>query len=419
MLNYINLRYKPSNDDVIVEYYVEPNKISVSEAAEQIAAESSIGTWTSIVTMNPKIAKRLKPSVFSIEGNYIKIAYPSELFEYDNIPQILSAVAGNVFGMKLIKNLRLEDISLPKKIVDRFKGPAFGIDGVRKILGVAKRPLVGTIVKPKVGLSAKEHAQVAKHAWVGGCDIVKDDENLTDQKFNRFEDRVIHTIDARNKAEDMTGEKKVYMPNITAETEEMIKRAEFVKKSGGRYIMIDILTAGWSAVQTIRNLNLGLVIHGHRAMHAALTRNPKHGISMLTISKLSRLAGVDQLHIGTVVGKMEGSSEEVMGCEIEIEDRVAHPNKKIHSLEQRWYNIKPTFAVCSGGLHPGLVPELIKLMGKNIIIQMGGGIHGHPQGTLKGAQAARQAVDATLKKISLKKYAMSHSELKGALEKWG
>ena len=419
MLNYINLRYKPSNDDVIVEYYVEPNKISVSEAAEQIAAESSIGTWTSIVTMNPKIAKRLKPSVFSIKGNYIQIAYPSELFEYDNIPQILSAVAGNVFGMKLIKNLRLEDIGLPKKIVDRFKGPAFGIDGVRKILGVAKRPLVGTIVKPKVGLSAKEHAQVAKHAWVGGCDIVKDDENLTDQKFNRFKDRIIHTIDARNKAEDMTGEKKVYMPNITAETEEMIKRAEFVKKSGGRYIMIDILTAGWSAVQTIRNLNLGLVIHGHRAMHAALTRNPKHGISMLTISKLSRLAGVDQLHIGTVVGKMEGSSDEVMGCENEIEDRISQQNKKIHSLEQRWYNIKPTFAVCSGGLHPGLVPELIKLMGKNIIIQMGGGIHGHPQGTLKGAHAARQAVDASLKKISLKKYAISHSELRKALEKWG
>ena len=419
MLNYINLKYKPSNDDVIVEYFVEPNKISVSEAAEQIAAESSIGTWTSIVTMNPKIAKRLKPSVFSIEGNYIQIAYPSELFEYDNIPQILSAVAGNVFGMKLIKNLRLEDISLPKKIVDRFKGPAFGIQGVRRILGVAKRPLVGTIVKPKVGLSAKEHAQVAKHAWVGGCDIVKDDENLTDQSFNRFKDRVIHTIDARNKAEDMTGEKKVYMPNITAETEEMIKRAEFVKKSGGRYIMIDILTAGWSAVQTIRNLNLGLVIHGHRAMHAALTRNPKHGISMLTISKLSRLAGVDQLHIGTVVGKMEGSSDEVMGCENEIEDRISQQNKKIHSLEQRWYNIKPTFAVCSGGLHPGLVPELIKLMGKNIIIQMGGGIHGHPQGTLKGAHAARQAVDASLKKISLKKYAISHSELRKALEKWG
>jgi len=419
LLNYINLKYKPSTDDVIVEYYVEPNKISIHEAAEQIAAESSIGTWTTIITMNPRIARKLKPKVFSIKENHIKIAYPSELFEYNNIPQILSSIAGNIFGMKLINNLRLEDISFPKKIVDKYKGPAFGIQGVRKLLKIKKRPLIGTIVKPKVGLTAKEHAQVAKQAWIGGCDIVKDDENLTNQKFNRFEERLIYTINARNKAEDMTGETKVYMPNITAETEEMIKRAKLVKKLGGRYIMLDILTVGWSAVQTIRDLNLGLVIHAHRAMHAAITRNPKHGISMLVIAKLARLAGLDQIHIGTVVGKMQGSKEEVMGCEIEVEEKVAKPNNKIHLLEQRWWNIKPTFAVCSGGLHPGHVSELVKLMGKNIIIQMGGGIHGHPQGTLKGAAAARQAIDAVMKKTSLKKYAMSHSELKNALEKWG
>jgi ribulose-bisphosphate carboxylase large chain len=418
MLNYVNLKYKPTTDDVIAEYYVEPNGISVHEAAEQVAAESSIGTWTNIVTMNPRIAKKLKPKVFSIKGNYIKIAYPCDLFEYDSIPQFLSSIAGNIFGMKLVNNLRLEDISFPLKIVKKFKGPAFGIQGIRKILGVKKRPLVGTIVKPKVGLNSKEHAAVAKQAWLGGCDVVKDDENLTDQKFNRFKDRIIYTIDARNKAEDATGEKKVYMPNITAETNEMIKRAEFVKDHGGRYIMIDILTVGWSAVQTIRNLNLGMVIHAHRAMHAAITRNPKHGVSMLTISKLARLAGVDQLHIGTVVGKMEGSKEEVMGCEVEIEERIARPNNKIHALEQRWANLKPVFAVSSGGLHPGHVPALMKMMGNNIIIQMGGGIHGHPQGTMKGSMAARQAVDAVLSKKTLKQYARKHSELSRALEKW-
>ena len=418
MLDYIDLKYKPSPDDVICEYYVEPNKVSIHEAAENIAGESSIGTWTNISTMNPRIAKKLKPNVFSINGNYIKIAYPADLFEYDNIPQILSSIAGNIYGMKILNNLRLEDISFPKKIVDKFKGPRFGIQGVREILKVKNRPLVGTIVKPKVGLDHKEHAQVAKHAWIGGCDIVKDDENLTDQKFNRFRDRVIYTLNARNKAEDMTGEKKVYMPNITAETEEMIRRAEFVKQHGGKYIMIDILTAGWSAVQTIRNLNLGLVIHAHRAMHGALTRNPKHGMSMLTISKLSRLAGVDQLHIGTVVGKMEGSKEEVMGCETAIEERVAQPNKKIHALEQRWWGLKPVFAVCSGGLHPGHVPSLIKIMGKNIIIQMGGGIHGHPQGTIKGAMAARQAVDAVMQNRDLTIYAKHYDELNSALKKW-
>lgn len=419
MLNYINTRYEPSNDDVIAEYYVEPNKCSISEAAEQIAAESSIGTWTDIVTMKPDIAKKLKPNIFSIEGNYIKIAYPSDLFELNSIPQILSSIAGNIFGMKLLNNLRLEDIHLPKNIVTSFKGPAFGIDGIRKLLKVKDRPLIGTIIKPKVGLNEIEHANVARQAWIGGCDIVKDDENLTDQKFNRFEKRVIETLDAKHKAEQITGEKKIYMPNITAETSEMLRRAEFVKQHGGEYIMVDIMTVGWSALQTIRNQNFGLVIHAHRAMHAAITRNPKHGVSMLTISKLARLAGCDQLHIGTVVGKMEGSAYDVMGCETEIEQRVALPDKKIHALEQKWYNIKPTFAVCSGGLHPGHIPELIKLMGKNIIIQMGGGIHWNPRGTIKGAMGARQALEAAVKGIKLKDYARTHEELKAALDKFG
>ncbi len=419
MLDYINLRYQPSMNDIIVEYYVEPDNMTVSEAAEHIAAESSIGTWTDIVTMNMDIAKKLKPNVFSINGNIIKIAYPCELFEPGNMPQILSSIAGNIFGMNVINNLRLEDISFPKKIVGSFKGPAFGIKGIRKMLKIKNRPLLGTIIKPKVGLNAKEHAGVAREAWIGGCDIVKDDENLTDQIFNRFKDRVVETLEARDKAENLTGEKKIYMPNITAETEKMIERAEYIKDLGGEYIMIDILTTGWSAVQTIRDLDLGLVIHAHRAGHAALTRNKKHGISMLTVAKIARLIGVDQLHIGTAVGKMEGSAAEVREIEGEIEDMIIQPNKKQHVLEQRWHNIKPVFPVCSGGLHPGLVPELIKIMGKNIIIQMGGGIHGHDMGTMKGAAAARQAIDAALKHVNLKKYANSHVELQKALDKWG
>jgi ribulose-bisphosphate carboxylase large chain len=419
MLNYVDLKYNPNSDDVIAEYYVEPNGVSLHEAAEQIAAESSIGTWTDIWTMKPDIAKKLKPKVYSITGNFIKIAYPSALFEEGSIPQILSSIAGNIFGMKILNNLRLEDISLPQKMVKSFKGPAFGIEGIRKILKVKDRPLVGTIIKPKVGLGPEDHASVAKQAWVGGCDIVKDDENLTNQSFNNFKDRIIHTLDALEKAEKATGEKKVYMPNITAETNEMIKRAEFVKAQGGNYIMVDILTVGWSALQTIRDQNFGMVIHAHRAMHAALTRNPKHGISMLTISKLARLAGCDQLHIGTVVGKMEGSAAEVMGCETEIESRVAMPNEKIHALEQKWYGMKPVFAVCSGGLHPGHIPELVKLMGNNIIIQMGGGIHWNPKGTTKGAMAARQAIESVMKGIKLKEYSRTHSELKDALDRFG
>ncbi len=421
-LKYVDLKYKPRKDEVLAEYYVEPNKISIEKASEHLAAESSIGTWTTISTMNPAIAKKLKPHVYFIDKKkkLVKIAYHPDLFEAGNMPQIWSSIAGNIFGMKVVKNLRLEDISFPKKFVRAFKGPRHGIDGVRKIVKKKKNPLTGTIVKPKVGLNPRQHAEVAYNAWVGGLDVVKDDENLTSMPFNKFRDRIVYTLKLRDLAEKETGEKKIYMPNITAETDEMLRRANFVKLYGGEYIMVDILTCGWSGLQTVRE-SCSQVIHAHRAMHGALTKNPKHGISMLTIAKCARLVGVDQLHIGTAdVGKMEGEPLEVEEIEDSIEERFYTKEKnKRHILEQSWHGVKPVFAVASGGLQPASIPLLIERMGKNIIMQFGGGCHGHPGGTVAGAAAIKQALYAALHNIKLDKYAEAHVELKQALKKWG
>jgi ribulose-bisphosphate carboxylase large chain len=149
--------------------------------------------------------------VFSIDGNTVRVAYPIGLFEPGNMPNILSSISGNVFGLKAVKNLRLEDVDFPPEIVHSFKGPKFGVKGVRHLLKVYDRPLVGTIIKPKLGLKTADHAQVAYEAWVGGCDMVKDDENLSSQAFNPFENRVTRTLEKRDKAEDRTGEKKVYL----------------------------------------------------------------------------------------------------------------------------------------------------------------------------------------------------------------
>jgi ribulose-bisphosphate carboxylase large chain len=184
--------------------------------------------------------------------------------------------------------------------------------------------------------------------------------------------------------------------------------------------MVDILTCGWSGVHTVRD-TVGQVIHAHRAMHAALTKNRKHGISMLTIAKCARLVGVDQLHIGTAsVGKMEGEPLEVEEIEDEVEEKFYIREKdKMHVLEQDWHGIKPVLAVASGGLHPGSIPLLMERMGKNIVMQFGGGCHGHPQGTMAGARAIRQAMQASLHKMPLKKYAEAHAELREALKKWG
>ncbi len=417
-MSYIDLKYRPPESDLVCNFYIEPERnISIRKAAEAVASESSTGTWAAVKTSKPYVS-RLAARVFEIRKNHIKIAYPSGLFEPGNVPQILSSVAGNIFGMKLVRNLRLEDIDFPGPLMKSFSGPKFGIAGVRKIFGVRERPLLGTIVKPKIGLKTADHAKVAYDAWMGGCDIVKDDENLTDQKFNPFRKRVAQMLKMRDRAEKETGEKKAYLPNVTADTREMIERAGFVKEHGGRYVMVDILTCGWSGLQTLRNEELGLVLHAHRAMHAAMTRNPRHGISMLVMAKLARLVGVDQIHIGTIIGKMEGNKSEVEEIEEQIEKDIIQPDRENNALGEQWGKIKPVFAVCSGGLHPGLVPALFRMLGKDIIIQMGGGIHAHPQSTKAGALAARQAVEAVNAGITLKEQAKSHRELAEALKKW-
>lgn len=418
---YVDLKFKPRSSDLVAEFRVEPNKVSFSEAASNIAAESSVGTWTDVVTSNSRIRNSLRPYVFSLDKKEktIKIAYPLELFEPGNMPQIMSSVAGNIFGMNVVKNLKLEDIHFPKKLVSSFKGPAFGIKGIRKLLGVKYRPLVGTIVKPKVGLNEVEHAKVAHDAWFGGCDIVKDDENLSSMSFNNFRKRVDLTLKQLDHVERETGEKKVYMPNVSAETKEMIRRAEYVKKASGTYVMVDIITVGWSALQTLRNENLGLVIHAHRAGHAAFTRS-NTGISMTAIAKIARIIGVDQLHVGTAhVGKMHGKVREIQEIEDEIENRLIVEDRKEHLLEQDWYGVKPVFAVASGGLHPGSVRKLIERMGMNIVMQFGGGIHGHRMGTVAGSKAVRQALDAVMQGKDLSSFSKDKVELKVALSQWG
>lgn len=402
-IDFVDLNYKPKETDLICTFTVEPDGISLEEAAGGVAAESSVGTWTELTTTKPYV-EQLAARVFSIDGCTAKIAYPAELFEMGNMPNILSSAAGNVFGLKALRNLRLNDIALPDELVKSFKGPRFGIAGIRKLLKVPERPLVGTIIKPKLGLKTADHAQVAYEAWAGGCDVVKDDENLSSQSFNPFEERIVQTLESRDRAEKETGERKVYMANITAETDTMLKRAQYVLDHGGEYVMVDILTCGWSALQTLRNQNFKLVIHAHRAGHAAFTKNPKHGIAMRVIAKVARIIGVDQLHVGTVVGKMSETKQEVL--------------ENIDALKTEMSGLKQVMPVASGGLHPRLVPALMETFGKDFIIQAGGGIHGHKNGTVTGAKAMRQAVDATLRGISLEEYGKTHDELKTALEEW-
>ncbi len=406
-LDFVDLKYKPKKTDLICLFRFEPAPgISVEEAIGRIASESSNGTWTELTTLKEHIRK-IRARAFHISGDLVKIAYPIELFELGSMPQIYSSVVGNIFGMKALKNLRIEDIEYPEIMLKSFLGPQFGISGVRKFMKVPKRPLTATVPKPKVGMTTEEHAKVGYDAWIGGVDFLKDDENLTDQKFNRFEARAKLCAKMRDKAEKFTGEKKDYFINVSAETNEMIRRAKFAQSYGFKYVMCDIVTVGWAGLQTLRNhcQDSKQAIHAHRAMHATFTRNPKHGVSMQVLADSARLVGVDNIHIGTVVGKLVSPKDEVMTLENEMRSSEIEELFREGTLHQDWHNIKSVLPVSSGGLHPGLVPDVLKLLGNNCALQLGGGLSGHPKGIKEGAKAFRQAIDAFMEKKTLEDYA--------------
>ncbi len=419
-LDFVDFGYKPAKDDLVCLFYFEPEKgISAKEAVGRIASESSTGTWTTLFKLPPRM-KKLQATAFHIEGNYVKIAYPLGLWEEGNAVQLLSGIAGNIFGMKALKNLRLIDVTFPQAYVRHFKGPHHGIAGVRRMMGVPKRPLTGAVPKPKIGFSAAEHAQIGFETWMGGFDFVKDDENLTSTGFNRFEERVRLMTRLRDKAEKLTGEKKGAFLNITADVETMKKRADLLFDYGWNYAMIDVVVAGTAGVMTMRDYcsDLGLAIHAHRAMHASFDRNPKHGMTMQFLAKLMRLIGVTQIHTGTAVGKLVGSKMEVAALADVLREKRTPALKNI-LMEQDWGSIKSAFPVSSGGLHPGLVPDVLDIYGTDLVLLVSGGIHGHPKGTRAGAKAAMQAVDAWMEGISLEEKAEKAPELAGALKKWG
>ena len=418
--DFINLKYRPKNTDLKVLFYFEPAKgITKEDAIGRIASESSTGTWTTLFKLPPKM-KKIMANAYELNGNFVKVAYPLDLWEPGNAPQLLSGIAGNIFGMKALKNLRLIDVSLPGEYIKHFKGPNLGIAGLRKYFKVYDRPLTGAVPKPKLGFSAEEHAKIGFETWMGGFDLVKDDENLTSQSFNNFYKRVDLMTKMRDKAEKETGDVKDALINITSETKEMIKRAKYLHDKGWKYAMIDVVTCGASSIQTLRDVlgDYGMAIHAHRAMHASFDRNPKHGISMQFLAKLMRLIGVDEIHTGTGVGKLVGSQEEIKAISSLLRDRNVKERKHL-ILEQNWEKIKPAFPVSSGGLHPGLVPDELKIYGKDFVLLVSGGIHGHPKGTRAGAKATMQALEASKKKISLEEYAKTNVELRQALEKWG
>jgi len=408
--DFLDESYEPREDDLVCTFRISPGQgLSVEAAAARVASESSNGTWAALAPgsdVRQYSAVACDVGASGARGTAATVAYPEALFEHGSLPQVLSCIAGNILGMKAVETIRLLDCEWPELLAQSFPGPQFGSAVRSELLEARDRPPLATVPKPKVGLATEEHAQVGYDAWVGGLDLLKDDENLTDQEFNPFERRVTESLEMRDRAESETGERKDYLVNITAETDEMVRRAEYVADHGGSFVMVDVITTGWSAVQTVRRRteDLGVAIHAHRAMHAAFDRLPQHGVSMRCLAQFARLAGVDHIHTGTAgLGKLE--NEDTVGIN--------------EWLRSDFHGLRDVLPVASGGLHPGIVDDLLAALGTDVMVQVGGGVHGHPDGTEAGARAFRAAVEAAVDGEPLEARAEDAPELATALEKWG
>ncbi len=452
-LNYLaNRGWKPNDNYLVTLIKVELSDVALKEAkdknlnrvfeeaAASVAAESSTGTWTKVYDgpdSGIPLADKYRALAFDLDYKNLmfKVAYPIQLFELDNISGLLAGIVGNIPGMKMVSGMRIFDVKFPKKMIDKFPGPAFGVSEIRKLLKKPKKCLLATVPKPKIGRTDLEQSRLAWEIFTAGdgsYDCIKDDENLTNLKFNRFGRRARLVLNELKKSEKKTGQKKFYLCNIThSNIDEMIKRAKLIKQNQGIFIMMDVITTGFAAVDTIRRKNLGLAIHAHRAMHGFITRDNSPGvhgkgnlngfsISMVVLAKLFRLLGVDSLHGGSPLSKMEDYDEAVYIKKV-LQEKILFPDKKIPSLGQRWHHIKPVWMVASGGLHPGDFEYILKILGNDIIIQCGGGVLGHPKGIKAGVVSAQQARDIYYKKIKIKDFVKKEdcSELAEAVREWG
>ena len=407
-------------DDYIIGTYTitYPAFLPVPKLAPLLAIEQSTGTWVPVPGETPEVRRNHVAKVIGVyefpdyefevpaglqDRNWmVQIAFP-EVNIGQQIPMMLTAVVGNIsMGGKI----KLVDIRFPKKYVAGFKGPKFGIEGIRKLIGVKKRPLLNNMVKPCTGYPLEVGAELFRLAALGGCDIVKDDELIADASFNSIVGRVKRYMQIEKQVYEETGERTLYTVNISDSVPKIFENARRAIELGANALMINYIAVGLPVMQAIaEDPKINVPILAHMDVAGALYMSPYHGLSShLVLGKLPRLAGADIVVIPAPYGKASVIMEKF--------DAAAR------NLTYPLYNLKPTWPMASGGITPTMVPKVMQELGNDIVIGSGGGIHAHPGGPVAGGKAFRQAIDATLKGISLEEYAKTHKELAVTIKQW-
>ncbi len=407
-------------DDYIIGTYTVtyPAGFAMPKLAPLLAVEQSTGTWVPVPGETAEVRRQHIAKVIGVyelpdheyglpqglqERNWlIQIAFPFVNIG-SQIPMMLTAVIGNI---SMAGQIKLVDVRFPKKYLAGFKGPKFGIDGVRKLLGVKKRPLLNNMIKPCTGYRLELGAELFKQAAMGGCDIIKDDELIADASFNSIIGRVKRYMQIEQEVYEKTGEHTLYTVNISDSVPKVFENASKAVECGANAIMINYVAVGLTVLQALaEDPKINVPILGHMDVSGAMYMSPYHGLSShLILGKLPRLAGADIVVIPAPYGKAPVITEKF--------DAMAR------NLTFPLYNLKPAWPMASGGITPSMVPKVMQELGNDIVIGSGGGIHAHPHGPVAGGKAFRQAIDATMKGVLLEEYAKTHKELAASIQAW-
>ena len=409
---------------VIATYYVEfPKELDVVSLAPVIAIEQSTGTWTPVPGETPEVrAKHVAKVINVFEAPYheyvvpddvktrqwvVQVAFPASNIE-NQIPMLLTACLGNI---SMAGRLKLLDLRMPKAILDGYQGPKFGIDGIYKALGIPRnkrRPLLNNMIKPCSGYPVKVGTELFYQAAAGGCDIIKDDELIADMDYNRVLDRVKAYMKMEKRVFEETGEHTLYTVNVTDRLPKMFELARRVVDAGGNALMVNYLAIGPEAMRTLaEDPDINVPILAHMDCAGAYYMSPHHGVaSHIILGKLPRLAGADTVVIPFALG----------GKAPYLPDRF---KQVVQAITYPFGKLKPLMPMPSGGITPINVQDIVNLLGKEVMIGSGGGVHAHPDGPIAGGKAFRQAIDAALKYIPAMEYGKDHEELGKALGIWG
>jgi ribulose-bisphosphate carboxylase large chain len=404
-MGYWDATYTVKTTDVLALFRITPQPgVDPVEATAAVAGESSTATWTVVWTdlltacdIYRAKAYRVDPVPNTPDQFFGYVAYEIDLFEEGSLANITASIIGNVFGFKAVKALRLEDMRIPFAYLKTFQGPATGVIVERERMDKFGRPLLGATVKPKLGLSGKNYGRVVFEGLKGGLDFLKDDENINSQAFMRWRERFLYCQEGIQRSMAATGEVKGSYLNVTAgNMEDVYERAEYAKELGAIIIMID-LVMGYTAIQSTAKWarKNDMILHLHRAGNSTYARQKNHGINFRVICKWMRMSGVDHIHAGTVVGKLEGDPLMVQGfyetllC---VKSEINLPKGLFFA--QDWASLRKCLPVASGGIHCGQMHQLLNYLGDDVVLQFGGGTIGHPDGIQAGATANRVALEA-------------------------